>query len=187
MTLYFWYFRKRKFRANNVVLPVLHTEVTTSSYVCASSLIHFYGPLVGYANLRVAHATGMFSPPPRVSDPDMQHGTCVTQVPGCMSGSPIRGSLKSVAGNMFPAFPVHAQPTILRIWKEAHANKDVVWVVSMELPLEQQVPKWLPLVGPCVHLSVSFPVTCLIYLVFYWVNWSMYIPSFCFFCFSISW
>ena len=31
-----------------------------------------------------AHAPGKpgtFSPPPRVSDPDMHHGTCVTQVP----------------------------------------------------------------------------------------------------------
>ena len=25
-----------------------------------------------------------FSPPPRVSDPDMHHGTCVTHVPWCM-------------------------------------------------------------------------------------------------------
>ena len=31
-----------------------------------------------------AHVPGMpgtFSPPPRVSDPDMYHGTCVTHVP----------------------------------------------------------------------------------------------------------
>ena len=36
------------------------------------------GPLARYIKLRVAHATGMpgmFSPPPRVSDPDMHHGT----------------------------------------------------------------------------------------------------------------
>ena len=30
---------------------------------------------------------GTFSPTPRVSDPDMHHGTCVTHVPWCMSGS----------------------------------------------------------------------------------------------------
>ena len=30
---------------------------------------------------------GTFSPPPRVSDPDMNHGTCVTHVPLCMPGS----------------------------------------------------------------------------------------------------
>ena len=30
---------------------------------------------------------GKFSPPPRVSDPGMHHGTCVTHVPWCMPGS----------------------------------------------------------------------------------------------------
>ena len=35
--------------------------------------------------LRVAHVPG--SPPPRVSDPDMHHGTCVTHAPWCMPGS----------------------------------------------------------------------------------------------------
>ena len=46
------------------------------------------GPLARYATLRVAHAPGMpgtFSPPPRVSDPVMHHGSCVTHVPLCMS------------------------------------------------------------------------------------------------------
>ena len=38
---------------------------------------------------------GTFSPPPRVSDPDMHHGTCVTQVPWCMAGSLISGFLWS--------------------------------------------------------------------------------------------
>ena len=40
-----------------------------------------YGPLARYIKLRVAHAPGMpgtFTPPPRFSDPDMHHGTCVT-------------------------------------------------------------------------------------------------------------
>ena len=30
--------------------------------------------------------------------------------------------LPAVAGNMFPVFPVHAQPAILRIWLEAHVT-----------------------------------------------------------------
>ena len=48
------------------------------------------GPLARYVRLRVAHAPGIpgtFSPPPRVSDPDMHHDTCVMQVSLCMSGS----------------------------------------------------------------------------------------------------
>ena len=38
---------------------------------------------------------GTFSPPPLVSDPDMHHGTCVTHVPWCMSGSLTCGFLWS--------------------------------------------------------------------------------------------
>ena len=34
-----------------------------------------------------------FPPPPRVSDPDIHHGTCVTHVPWCMSGSLTSGFL----------------------------------------------------------------------------------------------
>ena len=48
------------------------------------------GPLTRYAKLQVAHAPGMpgtFSPPLRVSDPDMHHSTNVTPVPWCMPGS----------------------------------------------------------------------------------------------------
>ena len=43
-----------------------------------------------------AHAPGMpgtFSLSPRVSDPDMHHGTCVTHVPWCMPGSLTNGFL----------------------------------------------------------------------------------------------
>ena len=56
------------------------------------------GSLAKYEKLQVAHAAGMpgtFSPPPRVSDPDMHHGTCVTHVPSCMSRSLISGFLWS--------------------------------------------------------------------------------------------
>ena len=84
----------------------------------------YHGPLARYVILRVAHAPGMpgkFSPPPRFSDPDMHHGTCVTHVPWCMSGSLTSSFLWSrPRGKTFPAFPAHAQPAILRIWQEAH-------------------------------------------------------------------
>ena len=52
---------------------------------------------------------------PLVSDPGKQHGTCVTHVPRCMSGHLTRGG-----GENFSAFPVHAQPAILRIWSTVH-------------------------------------------------------------------
>ena len=34
-------------------------------------------------------------------------------------------ALKSVAGKTFQAFPAHAQPTIYRIWQEAHVANAV--------------------------------------------------------------
>ena len=55
------------------------------------------------------HAPGMpgtFSPPPRVSDPDMHHCTCVTHVPWCMPGSLTSGFLWSQRqGENVPAIP----------------------------------------------------------------------------------
>ena len=57
-----------------------------STYIHGSSV---HGHRARYVNLRVAHAQGMpvtFSPPLRVSDPDLYHGTCVTHVPWCMPG-----------------------------------------------------------------------------------------------------
>ena len=50
----------------------------------------FHGPLARYVKLRVVHAPGMlgtFSSHPRISDPDMHHGTCVTHVLWCMPAS----------------------------------------------------------------------------------------------------
>ena len=56
---------------------------------------------------------------PLVSAPGMHHGTYMTHVPLCMSRS-----LTSGGGETFPAFPAHAQPSILRIWP-------IVWVGSV--------------------------------------------------------
>ena len=79
-----------------------------------------------YVKLWVAHAPGMpgtFSPPPQFNDPDMHHGTCVTHVPWCISGSLTSGLLWSRwREKTFPAFPAHVQPAILRIWQEAHTT-----------------------------------------------------------------
>ena len=46
--------------------------------------IGLHGPVARCVKLRVVHAPGMpgtFSSPPRVSNPDMHHGTYVTHVP----------------------------------------------------------------------------------------------------------
>ena len=70
--------------------------------------IDWQGPLTRYAKLRVAHAPGMtgkFSPPPRVSDPDMHHDTCVTRVPWCMPGLLTSGFLCVGGGESVPGIP----------------------------------------------------------------------------------
>ena len=64
--------------------------------ICRRSCVHW--PLIRCVQLRVVHAPGMpgtFSPPPRVSDPDMHHGTCVTHVSWCVPGSLTSGFLWS--------------------------------------------------------------------------------------------
>ena len=54
---------------------------------------------------------------PLLSDPGMHHGTCVTHVPWCMSGSLTCGD-----GENVPGIPGACAPAILRIWQEAHGN-----------------------------------------------------------------
>ena len=101
---------------------VLKTYIGSSgtyltAHVMSNRAIPFHGPLARYVKSRVAHALGVpgtFSPPPRVSDPDMHFGTCVTHVPWCMPGSLTRGILWSWWRETFSAFPAHAQPAILR-------------------------------------------------------------------------
>ena len=69
-----------------------------------------YAPtyLIRYVKLRVTHAPrmpGTFSPPPRVSDPDIHHGTCVTHVAWCMPGSLTSGFLWSRWWGNVPGIP----------------------------------------------------------------------------------
>ena len=52
---------------------------------------------------------------PRVSDPGMHHGTCVTHVPWCMSGL-----LTCDGGENVPDIPDACAPAIWRICQEAH-------------------------------------------------------------------
>ena len=77
--------------AHTYILYIMYVWLYGTRKVC-------YGPLTRYAKLWVTHAPGMpgtFSPPLRVSDPDMHHGTCFTHVPWCISRSLTNGSLWS--------------------------------------------------------------------------------------------
>ena len=61
------------------------------SHICWSQWLHIHvWALARNVKLGVAHAPGMpgtFSPPPRVNDPDMHHGTCARHAPWCIPGS----------------------------------------------------------------------------------------------------
>ena len=82
------------------------TDKNEHDLVIMSMPVH--GPLTRYAKLRVAHAPVMprtFSPPHLVSDLDMHHGTCVTHVPWCMTGSLTSGFLWSRWQENVPGIP----------------------------------------------------------------------------------
>ena len=100
--------------------------VRSSKYINFQCVGHWYlrnpklrhnGLLVSYEKAWVAQAPGMpgtFPPSPRVSDPNMHYGTCVTHVPWCMPWSLTSGfSWSRWRGKPFPAY---AQPKILLIW-----------------------------------------------------------------------
>ena len=86
-----------------------------------------HGSLAGFVKLRVAHAPGIpgtFSPP--VSDPGMHHGTSLTHVPWCMSGSLTRAGGENVPGipgacttrnfAYLARGPLWQQGTMLNLW-----------------------------------------------------------------------
>ena len=53
---------------------------------------------------------------------------CITARASRTCRGACRDRYSAVARKTFPAFPAHAQPTILRIWQEAHGTWAVVWV-----------------------------------------------------------
>ena len=66
---------------------ISYTRTVTGIRSHTATIVH--GPLARYVKLRVAHASwipGTISPSPRVNDPDMHHGKCVTHLPWCMPG-----------------------------------------------------------------------------------------------------
>ena len=68
-----------------------------------------------------------FQKKPLVNDPHMHHGTCVTHVPWCMSGSLTCGDGKNV-----PGIPGACAPAILRIWQGAHGMQCLGLCVAVQ-------------------------------------------------------
>ena len=92
-----------------------------------------------------------FQRKPLVSDPGMHHGTCVTHVPWCMSGSHACSD-----GENVPGIPGACAPAILRIWQEAHAKHFVAFnSPCRKIPsVRSQPPLCLP------SLSSLFVISC---------------------------
>ena len=134
-----------------MIIWYLQSAITVD---CLSMFIHFYIPVQLWSstyqfnvsisiwascqiqNIASAHAPGMpgnFSPPPQVSDPDMHHGTCCTQVPWCMPGSLASGFLWSPPrGKNVPGIP------------SACATHDFTYLVRGPLSIDRLVmgPHW---------------------------------------------
>ena len=117
--------------SNDVIMQYSQTNPVSYNESCCNrtTKIDTWGTKLGLTDYRLlANALspgmpGTFSPPLRVSDPDMHQGTCVMYVPWCMPGSLTSGFLWSRSREKtFPAFPAHAQPAILRTSQEAHGT-----------------------------------------------------------------
>ena len=122
MEVVFWFSVKSEssYDANFVITGGTFTNDTIDMWPLA------LWRLTRYVKLQVAHAPGMpgtFPPAAEfkwkllLSDPGMHHGTCVTHVPWCMSGSLTHGGGKNV-----PGIPGACASAILRIWQEAHCG-----------------------------------------------------------------
>ena len=85
-----------------------------------------HGPLTRYTELRDAHVPGMpgtFSPTPTSKETASYRSRHASRHV-CQAHAVMNVGIANPRwrGKTFPAFPVHAQPAILRIWQEAHVS-----------------------------------------------------------------
>ena len=67
-----------------------------------------------------------------------------------------RWPLKSVAGKTFPAFPVHAQSSILRIWLGAHGPPAGMKLISTYFHKTQQSTNRVHISWNILYISIKF-------------------------------
>ena len=116
--------------------------------------------------LRVADAPGIpgtFSPPPRVSDPDMHHGMCVTHVPWCMSRSLTSGFVWSrwrvkrsrhSRRMCHPQFFVSGKRPML--WQNSPAWIDTTVIITKSIRFHWIYPKITVMLCPVSLIIVSY-------------------------------
>ena len=127
-----------------------------------------HGPLTSYVKLQVAHAPGMPGTFPRyrfqrkspVSIPGMHHGTCVTHVPWCMSGSLIRdgGEKRSRHSRRMrnPQFNISGKrPIAVLIWYPADDDLEIGHLTLVAITV---ITVWVPyyiIQVTATHLKIS--------------------------------
>ena len=105
------------FSVTNYVYCFVRSFTLVLTATWASYQIHKIAGCACAGNAGKVFPRRRFQRKPLVSDPGMHHGTCVTHVPWCMSGSLTCGD-----GENIPGIPGACAPAILRIWKEAHSE-----------------------------------------------------------------
>ena len=94
-----------------------------------------------------------------VNDPDMHHGTCVTHVPWCMSGSLTCGD-----GENVPDIPGACAPAILRIWQEAHGTTLTNADVRVRRSRTEKLTIYLDLFVTQTNLNIAVFVRLTLYM-----------------------
>ena len=116
-----------------------------------------------------------FKRKPLVSDTGMHHGTCVTHVPWCMSGSLTCGD-----GENVPGIPGACAPAILRIWQEAHTTLPMLpWPIqeTMREPVStKQVSK--------LRINNNIPQNTIVLITNAWIRYTFWTQ--CPFIFMLS-
>ena len=119
---------------------------------------------------------GRFQRKPLVSDPGMHHGTCVTHVPWCMSGSLTCGD-----GENVPGIPGACAPAILRIWQESHRLIHISLWYNLISDLTDKMTKYCSSTSVvrhsahqqnrCYFVSICNVILILVTLVAICINW----------------
>ena len=124
--------RRCSYLCNRAVVDVQGRQFSQQGYLlCNRRKVPFYNTFTSWASYQIRKIAGCaragnagnvsprrrFQRKPLVSDPGMHHGTCVTHVPWCMSGSLTCGD-----GENVPSIPGACAPAVLRIWQEAHCQ-----------------------------------------------------------------
>ena len=110
---------------------IQHHTCFTYIALCIKSFLFYYIIWASWQIRKfvVAHAPGIpgtVFPPPRVSNPYMDFGTCVTQVPWCMPGSLNKYFLWSWwRGKRSQHSRCMHNTWSLRIWQEAHCTANI--------------------------------------------------------------